>query len=142
MIIADSFNLELLFSTHSIPIKYVDLDNSSNSVIDLMFLRSGSTKLNSHFIYSDLQLSLDHVCCGNHQTQCPMISLMSKPQKRSIMWDFTRELDKEPLLNQSPIYTNVSWSVLLLSNPALQSMLHPHVRLTSYSRPPCVLHVP
>jgi len=61
MIIADSFNLELLFSTHSIPIKYVDLDNSSNSVIDLMFLQSRSTQLNSHFIYSDLQLSLDHV---------------------------------------------------------------------------------
>jgi len=28
-----------------------------------------------------------------------MISLTSKPQSRSIMWDFTRELDKEPLLN-------------------------------------------
>ena len=28
-----------------------------------------------------------------------MISLMSKPQSRSIMWDFTRELDKKPLLN-------------------------------------------
>ena len=28
-----------------------------------------------------------------------MISLMSKPQRGSIMWKFTRELDKEPLLN-------------------------------------------
>ena len=28
-----------------------------------------------------------------------MISLTSKPQKGSIMWEFTRELDKEPLLN-------------------------------------------
>jgi len=28
-----------------------------------------------------------------------MISLTSKPQSRSIMWVFTRELDKEPLLN-------------------------------------------
>ena len=32
-------------------------------------------------------------------TQGPMISLMSKPQRRSIMWEFTRELDKESLLN-------------------------------------------
>ena len=32
-------------------------------------------------------------------TQGPMISLTSKPQRRSIMWGFTRELDKEPLLN-------------------------------------------
>ena len=28
-----------------------------------------------------------------------MISLTSKPQSRSMMWEFTRELDKEPLLN-------------------------------------------
>ena len=28
-----------------------------------------------------------------------MISLTSKPQSRSIMWEFTRELDKKPLLN-------------------------------------------
>ena len=28
-----------------------------------------------------------------------MISLISKPQSRSIMWEFTRELDKKPLLN-------------------------------------------
>ena len=32
-------------------------------------------------------------------TQGLMISLTSKPQSRDIMWDFTRELDKEPLLN-------------------------------------------
>ena len=55
---------------------------------------------------------------------------------------FTRELNKEPFLNYGPIYTNCSWSVLQLSNPALMSMLHPHVCLTSYSRPPCVFHVP
>ena len=28
-----------------------------------------------------------------------MISLTSKPQSGSIMWEFTRELDKESLLN-------------------------------------------
>jgi len=28
-----------------------------------------------------------------------MISLTSKPQSRSMMWEFTRELDKESLLN-------------------------------------------
>ena len=32
-------------------------------------------------------------------TQGPMILLTSKPQRRSIMWEFTRELDKESLLN-------------------------------------------
>ena len=38
-------------------------------------------------------------------TQGPMISLTSKPQRRSIMWEFTREPDKESLLNYHPIYT-------------------------------------
>ena len=38
MIIADSFNLELSFPTHCVPIRYADLDGRSNLVIDLMFL--------------------------------------------------------------------------------------------------------
>ena len=39
------------------------------------------------------------ICCGNHQTQCPMISLTSKSQSWISSGKFTRELDKEPLLN-------------------------------------------
>ena len=42
-----------------------------------------------------------------------------KSLKRISSREFTRELDKELLLYYCPIYTNVSWSVLLLSNPAL-----------------------
>ena len=38
-------------------------------------------------------------CCGNHLSQGQMISLTSKPQSGSIMWEFTRELNKESLLN-------------------------------------------
>ena len=38
-------------------------------------------------------------CCGNHQTQCPMISLTSKSQSWISSGEFTRELDKESLLN-------------------------------------------
>ena len=81
-------------------------------------------------------------CCGNHQTQSPTITQRANLLKRISSRNFTRELDKEPLLNQSPIYTNVSWSMLLIIRPALLSMLQPHVCLTSYSRPPCILHVP
>ena len=61
MIVADSFNLELLSPTHSVPTRYADSDNGSNSVIDLMFLQNRLTELNNHFIHPDLQLSLDYV---------------------------------------------------------------------------------
>ena len=60
MIIVDSFNLELLFSTNYVPIRYLDSNTRLNSVIDLMFLWSGSTEINTHSIHSDLHLSSDH----------------------------------------------------------------------------------
>ena len=66
----------------------------------------------------------------------------SKSFSRNIMWEFTRELDKEPLLYYYPIYTNVSWSVLPINDPALMSMPYPHSCLMSYSRLLCILHVP
>ena len=53
MIIADSFNLDLSFSAHRIPTRYSDMVGKSNSVINLMFLQSGSTKLNNHSIHPD-----------------------------------------------------------------------------------------
>ena len=60
MIIADSFNLKLSFPTNHVPTKYLDSDTRLNSVIDLMFLRSGSTEINTHSIHPDLRLSSDH----------------------------------------------------------------------------------
>jgi len=48
---------------------------------------------------STLSKLIDKVLWQPLDTQGPMISLTSKPQRRSIMWEFTRELDKEPLLN-------------------------------------------
>ena len=53
--------------------------------------------------------------------------------------EFTRELDKESLLNLSLIYTKSSWSVLLIINPALMSMLLPHVRLKATMLYTCAL---
>ena len=60
MTIADSFNLDLSFPTHCIPTRYLDTAGKSNSVIDLMFLRSSSTELNNHSVHPDWHLSLDH----------------------------------------------------------------------------------
>ena len=60
IIIADSFNLDLSVLTNQVSTRYSDTDSKSNSVIDLMFLWSGSSELNSHLIYSNWWLSSDH----------------------------------------------------------------------------------
>ena len=60
LIVADSFNLELLCPTNNVPTRYLDSDCGSNSTIDLMFFWSSLRELNSHSILSDSQLSLDH----------------------------------------------------------------------------------
>ena len=80
-------------------------------------------------VYS-VQFHYSGLCCGNHQSQRPMTT----QAVNLLVWissgKFTRELDKESLLNQSPIYTEYTWSVL-----------HPHVCLISYSRPLCCIHM-
>jgi len=60
MILADSFNLDLLIPTHQVPTRYSDTNSKVNLVIDLMFLQSGLIELNNHSIHPDWQLSLDH----------------------------------------------------------------------------------
>ena len=60
MIIVDSFNLELSFPTNCVPTRYSDSDTRSNSVIDCMFLWSGSTEINTHSIHPDLHLLSDY----------------------------------------------------------------------------------
>jgi len=42
------------------PTRYSDTNRESNSVIDLIFLRSGSTELNNHSIHPDWHLSSNH----------------------------------------------------------------------------------
>ena len=58
--IADSFNLMLSSPTNPGPTRFSDTVGESNSVIDLMFLRNNSDKLDHHSILPDSQLSSDH----------------------------------------------------------------------------------
>ena len=60
-IIADSFNLTLSTTINSCPTRYSDVAGEVNSVLDLMFLRNGSPKLDSHLISPEIHLSSDHV---------------------------------------------------------------------------------
>ena len=60
IIIANSFNLNLSTLTNLTPTRYSDTEGKANSVIDLMFLHSRTTKLNNHSIHSDWHLSSDH----------------------------------------------------------------------------------
>jgi len=60
VIIADSFGLALSSPTNPGPTRYSDMARESNSVIDLMFLRNGSSQLDYHTILPESRLSSDH----------------------------------------------------------------------------------
>ena len=60
IIIADSFDLALSTPTNPCPTRYSDTAGESNSVIDLMFLRYGSSELGQHTILPESRLSSDH----------------------------------------------------------------------------------
>ena len=52
--------MDLSSSTNQVPTRFSDTSGKSNSVIELMFLRSGLTELNNHLIYPDWYLISDH----------------------------------------------------------------------------------
>ena len=60
IIIADSFNLDLLILTNPTPTRYSNTEGEASLVIDLMFLCSGSNELNNHSIYPDWHLSSNY----------------------------------------------------------------------------------
>ena len=56
--IADFFQLELSRPTKQVPTRYLDNQQDSNLVINLMFLRLGSLKHNNHTIHPQLEADL------------------------------------------------------------------------------------
>ena len=60
IIIADLFNLVPSTPINPCPTRYSNTVGEANSVIDLMFLRYGLTKINQHSIHPGWCLSSDH----------------------------------------------------------------------------------
>ena len=58
--VADSLHLELSRPTEQVPTKYLDNQQDSNSVINLMLLRPESLEHNYHTIHPDWKLISDH----------------------------------------------------------------------------------
>ena len=59
-VIANSFNLSLSYPTDQVPTRYSDNANDSNSVINLMFLCSDSSELNTYHIHPEWYLTSDY----------------------------------------------------------------------------------
>ena len=57
--IVDAFDLSFSHSTNLVPIRYLDNENNSNSIIDLIFLRPNLLEFDNYTILSNLQHSLD-----------------------------------------------------------------------------------
>ena len=74
-IIADSFNLSLSNPTNPCPTRYLNTSGEANSILDLIFLHSGSSELDSHCILPENQLSSDHAPLS--------VEIHNSPQKQS-----------------------------------------------------------
>ena len=61
LIVTDLSNLDLSSPTNQVLTRYLDNVNDSNSVIDLIFLHSRSSKLNNYLIHLNWHLILDHI---------------------------------------------------------------------------------
>jgi len=58
--VADNFSLELSISINLVLTQYENNSQGSNSVLDLMFLKTESEEFNNHMILPDLRSPLDH----------------------------------------------------------------------------------
>jgi len=58
--IADLFNLKRLLPINLVPIRYVDDPNDSNSIINLIFLKSYSEEFNTYSIPPNIWSSSDY----------------------------------------------------------------------------------
>ena len=109
----DSFNLDLSTPTYPIPTRYSDTSRESDSVIDLIFLYCGSSKLNSYSIYLFWRLTSDYapltitIPIGEEQVMTSKFSLSKNSKEEEVFikkvtcafksLDTTNLLDQESL---------------------------------------------
>jgi len=84
LIIANSFNLNLLISINQVLTRYSDNANDSNLIINLMFLQCGSSKLDNHSIYPDWCPTSGHMPLT---IMIPIVEKNVNSRKRSIIKD-------------------------------------------------------
>ena len=112
-IIADSFNLDLSLPSNPVLTRYSDTVGESDSVIDLIFLRSGSSELNNHLIHSNWHLTSDHVPLTvtipitEEFVQTSKLSLLKKSNEEKVfvkeVISIINSLDTLNLLNQESL---------------------------------------
>ena len=89
-IIVDSFNLDLSLPSNPVSTRYSDIAGESDSVINLMFLCSGSSKLNNYSIYPNWHLTSDHVpltviiLIAEEFVQTSKLSLLKKSNEKEM----------------------------------------------------------
>ena len=105
IIIADSFNLSLSNPANPCPTRYSDMSGDANSVLDLMFLRSNSSELDSHHIYPESRLSSDHAPLS---VEIPIIEEVVQSSKFTILpkSDQEKAFIDEVILNFKTLSTN------------------------------------
>ena len=112
-VLVDSFNLDLLASTNSIPTRYSNTSGESDSVIDLIFLYCGSSKLNSYSIYPFWRLTSDYapltitIPIGEEQVMTSKFSLSKNSKEeevfiKKVTYAF-KSLDTTNLLDQESL---------------------------------------
>ena len=141
-IIADLFNLDLSLPTNSVPTRYSDIADESDSVINLIFLCSGLNELNNHMIYPNWQLTLDHVplivtiSIMNEFVQTSKLSIPKKSDEeeafiKKVISTF-KFLDTSILSNQESLKNMVNLLVLRINQA--WNMNARRVNITKHSK--------
>ena len=107
------FNLNLLLSTNPVPTRYSDTVGESDSVINLMFLYSGLSKLNNYSIHPEWQLTSDHISLmvtipiADEFVQSSKFSLPKKSEEKEAFVkeaiSIIKSLDTSNLTNQESL---------------------------------------